>query len=188
MRHVLLALALATWSARARAERASDEVPLFVRLAPRLEAQQRARSALLEHKLARLLEQLPDVAQAAVSIALPSAAELPLDEPLPRPKAAVVLVVRGQGPSHDDVWKLTQSALNLAPSDLSLLKRPARSPTRAATTLVRIGPFRVEAGSASGLRWTLALLLLSNALLAALLLRRRTRSGPRPRQRTLLPP
>lgn len=162
---LLLALALP-----ARAEE-----QLALRLSPDPDALHRARTEALEQRLVKLLTALPDVERAEVQLELPAAFREPLDAPLPKPSATVVLRRRGQGPSAEDIFRVLHGSVSELPRErLTLVERDVseRSVNPAATSFVQVGPFRVHPSSAPGLRLCFAISLLANVLLAAIVLSR----------------
>jgi type III secretory pathway lipoprotein EscJ len=133
----------------------------------------------LEHQLEGALTLLPEVVAAKVVITSVAADTVPLDRELPAPRAALVLRVRGHGPDERQVLALAQSVLPAGTAvhlERSVLPEQAAAQSAAKPwddpSSKRVGPFWVAAKSASALRFALALLLLSNALLAGLVLRR----------------
>jgi type III secretory pathway lipoprotein EscJ len=138
-------------------------------------ADQQARGeALLE----RHLSLLPGVRGAQVRLLLPE--REPLDRPLPPARAHVLLRAGDPAqPSQADVARVVAEALpELAPIELSLSRTPPARPPAPAPS-VRVGPFWVAPASALPLRIALAACLLSNVVLACLLLLRWRRGAAR---------
>jgi type III secretory pathway lipoprotein EscJ len=194
---VLLACAqLATRSAHAElppAEpvRAAPEPPLLVRLAPTAGQRHHERTRVLEQRLVRLVSALPDVERAEVVLDLPLDSEQPLDRPLPPPRVTAVITTRSPGQTRAAIERIVSAALpELGPHDLSVIETPSRrtpasdARVKGALSLVQIGPFRVHPASASALRCGLAVLLGTNALLAAILLWRTRLTRSRTDRRT----
>jgi hypothetical protein len=122
--------------------------------------------------------QLPGVERVRASVTVPAADIVRLDRPLPPVQAALVVQVRAGGADAARLEALASSAL--PPGALLHVERseaapaaPERAVPAAAAT--RVGPFHVEGRSAGWLRVTLGLLLVSNALLAGLVLAKRAR-------------
>jgi type III secretory pathway lipoprotein EscJ len=140
-------------------------------------ADQQARGeALLERRLSLL----PGVRAAQVRLLLPERERAPLDRPLPPARAHVLLRADDPArPSQADVARVVAEALpELAPLELSLTRTPPARPPAPAPS-VRVGPFWVAPASALPLRIALAACLLSNVVLACLLLLRWRRSTAR---------
>lgn len=160
--------------------------PLLVRLAPTAEQLHRERTRALEQRLARLLSGLPSVERAEVALDLPLASEQPLDQPVRSPRVTAVITTGSPRQIRAAIERIVSAVLpELLPRDLRVIDSPSLS-TRAsdarpesALSLVQIGPFRVHPESASALRAGLAVLLATNALLAAILLWRTRLSRPR---------
>jgi hypothetical protein len=140
-------------------------------------AEQQARG---EGLLERRLTLLPGVRAAQVRLLLPEREREPLDRPLPPARAHVLLRADDPAqPSQADVARVLAEALpELAPIELSLSRTPpARLP--APPPSVRVGPFWVAPASAPPLRIALGACLLSNVVLACLLLLRWRRRAVR---------
>lgn len=152
--------------------------PALLRLTPSARELHAQRSAELERRIERTLTALPEVAAARVQLTLPLEAEVPLDGPLPKPSAALLLTTRASEPSDRDYAAIVASALSGREPTLTIVRRPLPQP--ASARVVQLGPFRVEERSAFALRVTLTVTLVTNALLALLLLGKvRTRSTRR---------
>lgn len=176
MKFWLLALACWGFAGSARAEPTLDpdhrtrEQPWLVRLAPTADELRDERARRLEQRLERALSVLPDVATATVQLTLPLAAEAALDQPAATPGAVVMLRTGPRGPDDGELTQIVATALAHPGPRLSIVRRPASAPKP--TGLVDVGPFRVAASSAGALRVGLAVMLITNALLALLLLAR----------------
>jgi type III secretory pathway lipoprotein EscJ len=147
----------------------------FVPSAEARAAEQKAHAeALLERRLALL----PGVRAAHVRLVLPALDQTPLDRPSAAARAHVLLRAGDPSePSREDVARLISDALpELGPVELALTRAPSARPAAAAPPPnVRVGPFWVAVESALPLRAALAGCLLSNVVLAGLLLVRKPR-------------
>ena len=175
-----LAAALLMLATAARAEPAlAGESPL-ARLVPdaheRLHAEERA----LEHQLAGALTALAGVSGARVVITLARSDEAALDRPLPGASASVLLILSGSAPDDGSVRALVRgSARSLRDADVTITHTRVPRAQSASEPLVSVGPFRVTAQTAPGLRAFLAASLIANVTLATFLiarLRRRSRA------------
>lgn len=110
-----------------------------------------------------------------MQLTLPSTAALPLDAPLPHARALIVLPDGVDAPNDDVLTKVVRSTLADERAQVLVL-RPKQA--RAAERLVSIGPFRVDARSAGPLRTTLAVMFITNALLALAVLVQAWRHRP----------
>lgn len=136
----------------------------------------RARSLRLERRIAELLAHGAGVG-ARVQLTLPEATELPLDAPLPHPRAVIVMPEAARGASDSDLTDVVRSTLADDRAEVVVLRQRRQAPpTR---RLVSIGPFRVDEGSAGALRSTLAVMFITNALLALLVLAQARRHRPK---------
>jgi hypothetical protein len=175
-----LALALAllgTLTAHAHAQSPSRS-PLAA-LLPRDDERVHAREQELAERITPLLAQLAGVHGARITIDLPDAAREPLDRPLPAARASVLLTLDGMAPGEDAIRKLVQGAASELGAAIVTTTHTRVPPAKATVEpLVSVGPFRVTARSAPGLRAVLAVSLLANVTLATFLLarlRRRSR-------------
>jgi hypothetical protein len=141
-----------------------------------------------ERRLANDVSALDGVASAAVQLTIADPRTVPLDAPLPLPRVALGLTLRGRGPTDEALFLLVQRALPaLRRADLRVSRR-AESPA-AQPALARVGPFEVAAGSATPLRLALAGSLAMNAVLSGFLVwrtrapKRRPARVARPRDR-----
>lgn len=130
--------------------------------------EERARlMSALSGELSRTLEAMPGVIEARVHIALP-ARPTTLDAPVHTPTASVLLRVRA-GTTVDETSTrqlLTHAVEGLAASDIDITRFEVSEETREAS-LDTVGPFAVARGSSTSLKLTLAVLLLTNLVLAA---------------------
>jgi len=157
--------------------RVTPEPPLLVRLAPTAEQLHRERTRALEQRLVRLLSGLPSVERAEVALDLPLASEQPLDQPVRSPHVTAVIISGSPRQIRPAIERVVSAVLpELLPRDLQVIASPSLrveasdAGPKSALSLVQIGPFRVHPESASALRFGLAVLLVSNALLAGILL------------------
>jgi hypothetical protein len=153
----------------------------LAQLFPSATARAERERAAWEAKLEQALLRLPGVIDAQATLTLAAADAVPLDQPLPAPRAAIVVRVR---PDRYDDAQAQALAQGLLPpgSQLQLQPLPAEGAPEAQRMrsaaegqvgqTKRVGPFHVARSSADPLRATLAALLVSNALLALLLLRK----------------
>ena len=160
--------AIAVLQAHARPSTPADEVERDEpSLVPTL-ADERAREReRLEASLAASLRSLSGVVDARVHIALPSAPQ-PLDAPVARPRAAVLLRRQADAKPLEaaQVRALVAGAVaDLDAADVTLTQDVAVV-TNASRQLVWVGPFAVSAAHARPLRLLLAVLLVLNLLLA----------------------
>lgn len=172
------ACAMLLWLGRAYAD---DRALLgrpnpLARLFPSAGARAAAEQQQLEAKLKRALQSLPGVRNVEATLSVTASDRVALDQPLPPPRATVVLHVRGTF-DEPQARSVAQTLLP-AGSELRLTTIPSAADAvvmqpSAPNETKKVGPFQVAADSAGWLRGTLAALLVSNALLALLLLRGR---------------
>ena len=130
--------------------------------------EERARMmSALAGELSRTVALLPGVHDARVHIALPSRPGS-LDAPRGRPSAAVLLrMEHGTAIDETSIRALVAHAVEgLDVGDIHITRVDAESQADAAN-LENVGPFSVARGSSTALTATLAVLLLTNVLLAA---------------------
>lgn len=176
MRLVLLAAAawlVCTAALANAAEPAAKPNPLTA-LFPSASAIRDHDAVRLERIVERSLAAMPGVQTAHVSIRLPPS-DAALDVPLPAPRTHVLLEATASAPTDDAV----RAQINrLAPELLESLvvqRSASKSELRREESLVKVGPFTVAAPSAPPLRALIALCLCANALMAVLLLARKSR-------------
>jgi type III secretory pathway lipoprotein EscJ len=177
---LVLGCALLLLANSARAEPLSAGQSPLAQLIPGPHERVREEERTLEHKLASALSALDGVADARVVLTLPRTDEQPLDRPLPGARASVLLMLSGTAPEAESVKALVRGAARpLGTADVTITHTRVPTPARASEPLVSVGPFRVSARTAPGLRAVLAASLLANVTLATFLivrLRRRSRA------------
>lgn len=154
----------------------------LAQLFPSATARAEQERAALSGRLEQALRARPGVSDAKIMITLSTADRVPLDQPLPPPRAAIMLQV--DDPAFD-LEPARALAASLLPPATELTLQAVRARTAALSnpsapdtiSIRRVGPFQVAPSSAGWLRGTLAALLITNAVLALLLLRGRARSG-----------
>jgi hypothetical protein len=155
----------------------------LARWLPTPEARAAREQLRLAQALEALLAQLPGVEHARAVVSVPAVDVVRLDRSLPPVRATLVVEVRAGGADEARLEALARGVL--PPGALVHLSRSEAAPAprghgsgrveRAPGAATRVGPFQVEARSAGWLRVTLGMLLVSNALLAGLVLARRAR-------------
>lgn len=146
--------------------------------------------ALMHHALAgelsKTLRSVDGVLEARVHVVLPTRDPLaPTDQPLPGPKASVLLHVGAEPPLQTaQVQQLVAGAIKgLKPAAVSVIMVKAQTGEKkrargaAAAVLARVGPFSVAAGSRNALLATLiaGVMVIGVLALAVLLVLRRSR-------------
>jgi type III secretion protein J len=145
--------------------------------------------ALMHHALAgelsKTLRSVDGVLEARVHVVLPTRDPLaPTDQPLPGPKASVLLHVGAEPPLQTaQVQQLVAGAIKgLKPAAVSVIMVKAQTGEKkrargAAAVLARVGPFSVAAGSRNALLATLiaGVMVIGVLALAVLLVLRRNR-------------
>ena len=130
--------------------------------------EERARlMSALSGELSRTLEGMPGVIEARVHVALP-AGPASLDAPVHTPTAAILLRVRpGAAIDETSTRELVAHAVEgLALRDIHITQVEVDEGARE-TNLDTVGPFAVARGSSTPLKLTLAILLMTNLVLAA---------------------
>lgn len=130
--------------------------------------EERARlMSALSGELSRTLSQLPGVQDARVHIALPSS-PASLDAPRGRPTASVLLRTQPNAAVDETSTRelIAHAVEGLAIGDIHITRVEAEREAREAS-LENVGPFSVARGSSTALMITLAILLMTNVLLAA---------------------
>jgi type III secretion protein J len=130
--------------------------------------EERARlMSALSGELSRTLGGMPGVVDARVHLALP-ARPASLDAPPQAPTASILLRVRpGAAIDEASTRELVAHAVeSLALSDIHIAQVEVDEEARE-TNLDTVGPFAVARGSSAPLKFTLAILLLTNLVLAA---------------------
>lgn len=133
-------------------------------------------------ELEKSLEKMHGVIEARVHIAVANKEDQPLDAPVPRPRASVLMRVEATARvQENDVRALVAGAVeDMNPNDVTVIMNPVeRHPTRG-PTFTYVGPIAVASGSAGGFKAILggavALhILLAGALAFVLLQKRRDR-------------
>jgi hypothetical protein len=183
----LLCLALLLSGGRSRVQ--ADTRPAIVptnpltRWLPSPEARAAREQARLARALEALLAELSGVERVRAAVSLPQQDQVPLDRPLPPVQATLVVRVRAGAADAARLEALARGVLpqgalvHLERSESVLVPREQgpRLVAPAPVAATRVGPFQVAAGSAGWLRTTLGALLVSNALLAGLVLVKRAR-------------
>ena len=130
--------------------------------------EERARlMSALSGELSRTLALLPGVQDARVHIALP-AQVASLDTPRGRPTASVLLRMQANATVDETSTRalIAHAVEGLEVGDIHIARVEAESEAQAAS-LENVGPFSVARGSSTALAMTLAMLLMTNVLLAA---------------------
>lgn len=130
--------------------------------------EERARlMSALSGELSRTLSLLPGVQDARVHIALPAHVSS-LDAPRGRPTASVLLRMQADAAVDETSTRalLAHAVEGLEAGDIHITRVETESEAHAAR-LENVGPFSVAGGSSTALTVTLAVLLMTNVLLAA---------------------
>jgi hypothetical protein len=159
-----LALSLAAWLCCAPAL-AVPELPLFL---PGEDERRSAEEGQLAKQLESAIAGLPGVVAAHVLLSLPRPAEVALDAPLPAPVLTVLLDERGAAPPAAALTELVQAAGRGPRAVLHVQRRSPAPKIAVGEATVPAAPGRKKPGWP---RVILATSLLSNVLLATLVLR-----------------
>lgn len=143
-------------------------------LLPSAAAERADRSAKLERSIERSLNALDGVASSHVTLQLPAVEAAALDAPLLPPRMHVLLKLTARGPTDQVVLALVRAQLPEPIEPITIQRSASSSQSQRTAASVKVGPFTVEAQSAPGLRLLLALCLCANALMAVLLLTRKS--------------
>ena len=127
--------------------------------------------AALGADLGRSIAAMNGVLSARVHIALPEHRDLPLEGPLPHPRASVLVRHRaGSAPNGAEIRSLVAGAVQgMTAEDVALVLSPAAAAESPRSELVRVGPIAVSRGTSFALKAILGGSVALNALLAALL-------------------
>lgn len=121
-------------------------------------------------EIAQSLERVEGVVDARVHVAVPDTSSLPLDAPIPGPRASVLLSTTSRARITDgEVARLVGGSIEGIDAGSIAVVRVRVSEPRTRSHLASVGPFRVASSSAMPLRLALLVSLVVHALMAVAL-------------------
>lgn len=167
-----LAVMLLCWLVAASVRAEPSHAKVAMELVPDHRALLAARERSLANKLEVLVAALPDVQVVGAEVTLADASRRPIDEALSAPHVALVTQTRRPRDERALVVLVRGAAPELSRAHVSVTQTAPAPVENAPERLRQVGPFRVAADSDLALRAVLALLLVTNVVLAFLLLTR----------------